>query len=133
MLKIDYFHRDSTNRTLEHKRQKLSDHTEHVQGLKSQVNELKNDQLTIEQNLQKRTALEDKKVELQTLNAAYEREIEVNTTLICTLFNNFSMCSNGVECGLGWLLGRVCPSVDPSILNDRRSIVLTPSLTATVS
>ena len=43
MLKNDYFYRESTNRTFEHKRQKISDHTEHVQALKSQVNDIKND------------------------------------------------------------------------------------------
>ncbi|XP_013403610.1 DNA repair protein RAD50 [Lingula anatina] len=67
---------DTVNRTLDHKRQKLSDHSEQLQQLKSSINELKGEKLQIERDLQQRLKLEERRAELASANQAAEREIK---------------------------------------------------------
>ena len=61
---------DSVSVSLERTRDKLSNHSERVQQLKSSLNELMSECLSIQQDLQRRTQLEEKRAELE--NACLE-------------------------------------------------------------
>lgn len=67
---------ETVDRDLERKRQKISVQSEHVQELKSEINELKAEKLKIEHDLQQRLKLEETKAELVSANQTYEREIQ---------------------------------------------------------
>jgi len=63
---------------LERKQQKLNEHTERLQRLKSSLNELRSERLQIETDLQRRTRLEETKDELTDSNESLDREILVS-------------------------------------------------------
>ena len=67
---------------LERKQQKLNDHTERLQRLKSSLNELRSERLQIETDLQRRTRLEETKDELTSSNETLDREILVNASFL---------------------------------------------------
>ena len=66
---------------LERKQQKLNEHTERLQRLKSLLTELRSERLQIETDLQRRTRLEETKDELTDLNETLDREILVSLCL----------------------------------------------------
>lgn len=63
-------------RKLDHKRQKANEFQDQVQRLKSKVNSLREEKLTIEGQLQEKTKLDDNKVSLTAENATLQKEIE---------------------------------------------------------
>ena len=65
------------SRQLDHKRQKLSDHSDQVQVLRATINSLREERLTIENDLQQRIKLEEDKANLETENTGYAQEIKV--------------------------------------------------------
>ncbi|KAK7096680.1 DNA repair protein RAD50-like [Littorina saxatilis] len=67
---------ETVSRQLEHKRQKLSDHTEHVQSLRSQVNGLQTEKLEIDAELQERTKLEETQAQLTSDNIEHDADIK---------------------------------------------------------
>ncbi|XP_071087725.1 DNA repair protein RAD50-like [Haliotis cracherodii] len=73
---------DTINRKLDHKRQKMSDHSEHVQKLRSKVNTLKEEKLKIDSELQQQTKLEETKAGLSTDNKMHEQDIQEARTQI---------------------------------------------------
>lgn len=82
---------------LERKQQKLNDHTERLQRLKSSLNELRSERLQIETDLQRRTRLEETKDELTSSNETLDREILVNAFFL--VFVNDYYVFNTVFCG----------------------------------
>ena len=62
---------------LDHKRQKLSDHTEHIQKLRSQLTDLQTEKLEIDAELQQRTKLEETQAQLLSDNTEHEADIKV--------------------------------------------------------
>ena len=71
--------RDGMSRQLDHKRQKLSDHSDQVQVLRATINSLREERLTIENDLQQRIKLEEDKANLETENDGYAEDIKVCT------------------------------------------------------
>ena len=69
--------RDGMSRQLDHKRQKLSDHSDQVQALRATINGLREEKLTIENDLQQRIKLEEDKANLETENDGYAEDIKV--------------------------------------------------------
>jgi DNA repair protein RAD50 len=69
--------RELANQKLDRKRQKLTEHTERVQQLKSSLNELRSEKLQIETDLQRRTRLEESKDKLTAANESLNREMQV--------------------------------------------------------
>lgn len=69
--------RDNVNRNLDRKRQKISEHSEHVQTLKSTVIERKNEKVQIESDLQQRTHWEEQKQELQNEKETLTIDVQV--------------------------------------------------------
>lgn len=65
------------SRQLDHKRQKLTDHSDQVQVLRATINSLREEKLTIENDLQQRIKLEEDKANLETENVAYTQDIKV--------------------------------------------------------
>ena len=64
---------------LERKQQKLNDHMERLQRLKSSLNELRSERLQIETDLQRRTRLEETKDELTNSNETLDHEVLVSS------------------------------------------------------
>ena len=64
---------------LERKQQKLNDHTERLQRLRSSLNELRSERLQIETDLQRRTRLEETKDELTNSNETLGSDIVVSS------------------------------------------------------
>jgi len=71
--------RELLNQKLDHKRQKVSDHSTQLQDLKAELNELRSAKLKIETDLQQRTRLEQTKEELGRTNETLEVEIRVSS------------------------------------------------------
>jgi len=69
------------SKKFESKQQKLTAHTERLQRLKSSLNELKSERLSIETDLQRRTRLEETKDELMSANDTLDSEIHVIITI----------------------------------------------------
>ena len=69
--------RETVSRQLDHKRQKLSDHTEHIQKLRSQLNDLQTEKLEIDAELQQRTKLEETQAQLLSDNTEHDADIKV--------------------------------------------------------
>jgi DNA repair protein RAD50 len=67
---------DLANQKLDRKRQKLNEHVERLQQLKSSLNELRSERLQIETDLQRRTRLEETKDELTNANEVLDREVQ---------------------------------------------------------
>ncbi|KAK3099688.1 hypothetical protein FSP39_008022 [Pinctada imbricata] len=67
---------DTVNKQLDHKRQKIHDHSEEVQRLKGKINGLREEKLKIDSDLQQRNKLEDDKANLLSENEIHEREIK---------------------------------------------------------
>ena len=63
--------------SLEHLQKKLSSHNDSVQKLRSKVNDLKADQLQIQQGIQEKCKLEEQKSALMEENSKLQQEIEV--------------------------------------------------------
>lgn len=78
---IPWLPSDSSTRSLDHKRQKLTDHSEQVQILRATINSLKEEKFGIESDLQQRIKLEEDKENLLTENATYAQEIKVNIVI----------------------------------------------------
>ena len=68
---------DTVSRELERKREKINQHSDRIQSLKSSVNSLKEEKLDIEKELQERKQLEERKEELEEKNDALAVEIQV--------------------------------------------------------
>lgn len=64
---------------MERKQQKLNDHMERLQRLKSSLNELRSERLQIETDLQRRTRLEETKDELTNSNETLDHEVLVSS------------------------------------------------------
>jgi hypothetical protein len=62
---------------LDHKRQKLADHSEQVQVLRATINSLKEEKFGIESDLQQRIKLEEDKGNLESENTMHEQDIKV--------------------------------------------------------
>ena len=77
---------DNVNRNLDHKRDKLTDHQERMQKLRSRVHDLKGEKLTIEGQLQQKTKLEERKVTLIEENAKLEQEVQEARWFVLKLF-----------------------------------------------
>jgi len=77
---------------LERKQQKLNDHTERLQRLRSSLNELRSERLQIETDLQRRTRLEETKDELTSSNETLDCEILVSSLFsdVCEWLSCFS-------------------------------------------
>lgn len=67
---------DSMSRQLDHKRQKLSDHSDQVQELRATINSSREERLIIENDLQQRIKLEEDKANLETENEAHSQDIK---------------------------------------------------------
>ncbi|XP_060561862.1 DNA repair protein RAD50-like isoform X1 [Ruditapes philippinarum] len=67
---------DSSTRSLDHKRQKLADHSEQVQILRATINSLKEEKFGIESDLQQRIKLEEDKGNLESENTMHEQDIK---------------------------------------------------------
>ena len=67
---------------LERKQQKLNEHMDRLQRLKSSLTELKSERLQIETDLQRRTRLEETKDELTDSNETLDHEILANTLAV---------------------------------------------------
>ena len=81
---------DLVNSTLERTRDKLSNHSERVQQLKSTLNELMSERLTIERDLQQRTQLEERKAELESSNHELTNDIRASDMdMKSNLFNQY--------------------------------------------
>ena len=66
------------SRQLDHKRQKLSDHSDQVQELRATINSSREERLIIENDLQQRIKLEEDKANLETENEAHSQDIKVS-------------------------------------------------------
>ena len=88
---------------LERKQQKLNDHLEQLQRLKTSLNELRSERLQIETDLQRRTRLEETKDELTKSNETLDGEI-----LVSSFFFEVGCC--GLDCNLLLLLLNVTVS-----------------------
>ncbi|GAB1599065.1 DNA repair protein RAD50-like [Argonauta hians] len=66
----------STNRQLEFQRQKLSDHSDKVNQLRSRINSLNSDKLNIEMNLQQKIKLEEEKATLLEKNITHKASVK---------------------------------------------------------
>lgn len=66
---------DTVTRKLDHLRQKQTVHTDHVQSLRTKVNQLQAEKLRIEAELQERTKLEERQAQLISDNQEYETDI----------------------------------------------------------
>lgn len=62
---------------LDHKREKLDNHSNKVQSLREVINRLREEKLRIENDLQQRIKLEEDKANWIAENEAYDREIKV--------------------------------------------------------
>ena len=85
---------DTSNRDFEYKRQKLTDHTDRIQQLRSEANDLLTRKLQIDKNLQQRQKLEENKVQLQTEHEDLLRDMKVRAFLyysVCIVFE-ISFC-----------------------------------------
>jgi len=71
------FASELVSQKLERKQQKLNEHVERLQRLKSCLTELKSERLQIETDLQRRTRLEETKDELTNTNETLDHEILV--------------------------------------------------------
>ena len=69
-------------RQLDHKRQKLTDHSDQVQVLRATINSLREERLIIENDLQQRIKLEEDKANLETENESHAQDIKVNRDLL---------------------------------------------------
>ncbi|XP_033743546.1 DNA repair protein RAD50-like [Pecten maximus] len=78
---------DTITRKLDHKRQKLNDHSDEVQRLKSNINSLREEKLQIDNDLQQRYKLEADKATLLSENEIYEKEIKEAATQIRPIQN----------------------------------------------
>ncbi|XP_064608041.1 LOW QUALITY PROTEIN: DNA repair protein RAD50-like [Liolophura sinensis] len=67
---------ENVNRKLDYKREKVSSHSDQVQRLKGQVNDLTADKLRIEQDVQQRCKLEERKVQLEAENNTLVLDIQ---------------------------------------------------------
>jgi len=68
--------------SLERTRERLSDHSERVQKLKSTLNDLKSERLTIERDLQRRTQLEERCSELESSNHELTNDIKASDMIV---------------------------------------------------
>ena len=69
--------RETVSHQADRKRQRLSEHTEHVQKLRSQMNELQKEKLEIDAELQQRTTLEETQAQLLSDNTEHDADIKV--------------------------------------------------------
>ncbi|KAJ8298041.1 hypothetical protein KUTeg_024572 [Tegillarca granosa] len=67
---------DTVSRKLEHKKQKVSDHSEEVQHLKGNINTITSEKLRIESDLQQRIKLEEEKENLKSYNERTQKEVQ---------------------------------------------------------
>ncbi|KAL8624023.1 hypothetical protein ACOMHN_041613 [Nucella lapillus] len=67
---------DTVRRQLDHKQQKLSDHSDRLQLLRSKVNQLQVEKLEIEAELQQQTKLEETQAQLLSDNTGYLADIK---------------------------------------------------------
>ena len=65
------------SRQLDHKRQKLTDHSDQVQVLRATINSSREERLIIENDLQQRIKLEEDKANLETENESHAQDIKV--------------------------------------------------------
>lgn len=70
---------DTVSRKLEHKKQKVSDHSEEVQHLKGNINTITSEKLRIESDLQQRIKLEEEKENLKSYNDRTQKEVQDST------------------------------------------------------
>ncbi|KAJ8311256.1 hypothetical protein KUTeg_011191 [Tegillarca granosa] len=70
---------DTVSRKLEHKKQKVSDHSEEVQRLKGNINTITSEKLRIESDLQQRIKLEEEKENLKSYNDRTQKEVQDST------------------------------------------------------
>jgi DNA repair protein RAD50 len=70
-------YRELVSQKLDRKRQKLTEHGERLQQLRSSLNEMRSEKLQIETDLQRRTRLEESKDELTAANESLNQEIRV--------------------------------------------------------
>ena len=93
---------------LERKQQKLNDHLEQLQRLKTSLNELRSERLQIETDLQRRTRLEETKDELTKSNETLDGEILVSSFFFRSLAVVVFIV---ICCGCCWmLLFHICES-----------------------
>ncbi|KAL4230576.1 DNA repair protein rad50 [Mactra antiquata] len=78
---------DSMAKQLDHKRQKLADHSEQVQILRATINSLKEEKFGIESDLQQRIKLEEDKANLESDNKGYEQDIRETANKLRPLQN----------------------------------------------
>ncbi|KAK2176751.1 hypothetical protein NP493_643g05007 [Ridgeia piscesae] len=88
---------DSVSVSLERTRERLSDHSERVQKLKSTLNDLKSERLTIERDLQRRTQLEERCSELESSNHELTNDIKASDMISSTLQRRISELSRQKE------------------------------------
>ena len=78
-MQIFWYFSESSNRDLEYKRDKLTSHTERVQQLKTEANDLLARKLQLDKDLQQRQKLEENKTQLQSEHEVLNRAIQVGT------------------------------------------------------
>ena len=78
---------------MERKREKMNRHNDRVQGLRTSVNDLKENKLIIENDLQKRITLEETKASLAEQCLTLQNEVDVsaqgNCTIVLILYSGF--------------------------------------------
>ena len=71
---------------MERKREKMNRHNDRVQGLRTSVNDLKENKLIIENDLQKRITLEETKASLAEQCLTLQNEVDVSEIVQMFLF-----------------------------------------------
>ncbi|XP_076445993.1 DNA repair protein RAD50-like [Babylonia areolata] len=67
---------ETVSRKLDHKRQKMSDHSDRLQSLRGQVNKLQTEKLEIDAELQQRTKLEESQAQLLSDNTEFLADVK---------------------------------------------------------